>query len=471
MSRLPRLAARSAAAGLVVVALFPAPAGAAEPGRDAVSFSRQVQPVLNAGCVACHKPERKKGKLDLTTYAGLSAGGENGRVVVPGNAKESRLVDSIVPHGEEPPAMPEKGEPLAKPEVDLIARWVEQGAKDDTPAAATPAKPGYARPGPTPPVEPPAYRVAPVIGAMAASPAGKLLAVAGRQEVLLLATENWVLKARLSFAAPRVTSVLFSADGSVVYAAGGAPGQFGHLQAWDVGSKRLRHNWRATGDTLFGLAVSPDGTQAAFGGADRAVRLLALADGRELLNAQAHSDWVLGTAFGGNGSKLVTAGRDKALKLVHLPGGQPTIDVAEPQEPGTCLAVSPDGRTAVVGAANGEPRLYRVADPAMRTEKQKDPNFAKGCEKVTGPVNAVAFSPDGEWFAAAGTAEAKIYRKTGDRSATLAGHAGPVYAVAFSPDGKRVYTAGFDGRVRVFEARDGKLVGEVIPAPWANGAG
>jgi WD40 repeat protein len=429
-----------------------------------------VQPVLNAGCVACHKPEKKKGKLDLTTYAGLSAGGENGRVVVPGRAKESGLVESIIPHGDEPPTMPEKGEPLAKADVDLIARWVEQGAKDDTPAAAAAAKAGYAQPGPTPPAEPPAYRVAPVIGAMAASPDGKLLAVAGRQEVLLLATDDWGLTARLPFAAPRITSVLFSADGSKLYAAGGAPGQFGHLQAWDVESRELRHNWRATNDTLFGLAVSPDGERASFGGADRSVRLLALADGKELLNAQGHTDWVFGTAFAENGSKLVTTGRDKALKLVYLPGGQPTIDVAEPQEPAGCLAVSPAGKVAVVGAANGEPRLYRVTDPVMRTEKQKDPNFVKGCEKVRGPVNAVAFSPDGEWFAAAGTNEAKVYRKTGDRTATLAGHAGPVYAVAFSPDGKRVYTAGFDAKVRVFEATGGKLVREVVPGPWANKA-
>jgi WD40 repeat protein len=180
--------------------------------------------------------------------------------------------------------------------------------------------------------------------------------------------------------------------------------------------------------------------------------VISLAGGKELLNIQTHTDWVFGTALTDGGSKLVTTSRDKAVKLIQLPAGQPIVDVAEPKEPGTCLAVSPDGKMAVMGAANGEPRVYRVANPA-------------------GTTNAVAWSPDGEWFAAAGVGEAKVYKKTGERSATLAGHAGPVHAVAFSPDGKFVYTAGFDAKVRVFEAKAGKLAREFVPEPWAKAAG
>src|SRR4051794_1834771 len=82
-------------------------------GADDVSFTKQVQPVLSQSCIACHKPEKKKGKLDLTTYAGVMAGGSEGKTVVPGKPAESALIEQIIPHGVDPPAMPEKGEKLS----------------------------------------------------------------------------------------------------------------------------------------------------------------------------------------------------------------------------------------------------------------------------------------------------------------------------------------------------------------------
>ena len=40
---------------------------------------------------------------------------------------------------------------------------------------------------------------------------------------------------------------------------------------------------------------------------------------------------------------------------------------------------------------------------------------------------------------------------------------GPVYAVAYRPDGKQVAVGGFDGKVRLFDAKTGKLVKAFIP--------
>jgi len=40
-----------------------------------VSFHNDIRPIFNAACNACHKPEKLKGDLDMTTHAALLKGG------------------------------------------------------------------------------------------------------------------------------------------------------------------------------------------------------------------------------------------------------------------------------------------------------------------------------------------------------------------------------------------------------------
>ena len=56
--------------------------------------------------------------------------------IVPGNPDESELLSQILPSGSEPPAMPKGGAALKPDQVELVRRWITEGAKDDTPEAA-----------------------------------------------------------------------------------------------------------------------------------------------------------------------------------------------------------------------------------------------------------------------------------------------------------------------------------------------
>jgi hypothetical protein len=97
-----------------------------------VDFNRQVLPILSDHCFACHGPDEKKrkAKLRLDTKEGMF--GElksGGRAIVPGKLDESELIQRISsqdPGEVMPPAG--KGKPLAPPQIELIKRWVEQGA-------------------------------------------------------------------------------------------------------------------------------------------------------------------------------------------------------------------------------------------------------------------------------------------------------------------------------------------------------
>ncbi len=88
-------------------------------------FEKSVRPILAARCQGCHGPTKQKGGLRLDARAAVLAGGSTGPAVVPGNAKESLLVDAI--NYGETYQMPPKSK-LADGEIATLTEWVRRGA-------------------------------------------------------------------------------------------------------------------------------------------------------------------------------------------------------------------------------------------------------------------------------------------------------------------------------------------------------
>ncbi|MCC9607559.1 DUF1553 domain-containing protein [Blastopirellula sp. JC732] len=108
-----------------LVALFlPSSLLPAAENEKPVDFEQEVAPLLSRRCVSCHSPNIKKGELSLASPDDLLTNG----FVVPGDAAGSYLLEVVVPDGDKRPAMPKSGEVLSEAEVDLLRRWVEQGA-------------------------------------------------------------------------------------------------------------------------------------------------------------------------------------------------------------------------------------------------------------------------------------------------------------------------------------------------------
>jgi WD40 repeat protein len=417
-----------------------------------VSYHKDIKPLFTATCNGCHRPEKSKGELDMTSYKSLIKGGKKGTPIVAGDPAKSLLVKMI--SGPEP-EMPDEGDPLKPEQVKLVERWVKEGARDDTP------DPSLAK------LEPPVYTAAPVIASLAFSPDGKLLAVNGYHEIVLHKADGSTIEGRLLGDAPRVESITFSKDGKYLAACGGSPAEFGSVQVWDPAKKELVKSYRMSSDSLYGISFAPDGQSVAFGAADKTVRRLNVADGQLLLEFKAHADWVLGTFFTLDGKQLVSAGRDKAMKLIDVEHSRFVDDINNPLEACISLARHPKEEKVLYGGDLGTARIYKISDNQNRTAGRNDTNRLKEFERQPGPVTAVAFSPDGNAVALGSINEVRVYDagESNKRLATLSGHNGPVYAVAYSPDGAVIATGGFDGNVRLFDAKSGNLIKQFPSVP------
>jgi len=105
-------------------------------GQKVVSYHNDIQPILDKRCVQCHGTETAQGKIALTSFDHLmnsrTVKGKNA-LVVPSNPAESwlyTLAATDQPHFRMPPDT-SKFTPLPKEEIDLIGRWIMQGAKDN----------------------------------------------------------------------------------------------------------------------------------------------------------------------------------------------------------------------------------------------------------------------------------------------------------------------------------------------------
>lgn len=96
-----------------------------------VDFVKDIQPILEFNCVACHREDHKKGGLRIDTKDLAFAGGDSGKGIIPGNLKDSLVYTSTAVATNDEKLMPPlvKGGPLKKEEIDLLAGWIEQGAE------------------------------------------------------------------------------------------------------------------------------------------------------------------------------------------------------------------------------------------------------------------------------------------------------------------------------------------------------
>ena len=112
-------------------AILPVTSIAEEPGRS-VDFDRDIRPILSDKCFTCHGPDEQKRvsglRLDLQENAFATRDGK--AAIVPGDIAASLLHQRITSDDDEQKMPPQdSGRELSDGEIQLLTRWIEQGAK------------------------------------------------------------------------------------------------------------------------------------------------------------------------------------------------------------------------------------------------------------------------------------------------------------------------------------------------------
>ena len=472
---------------------------ASEASKSEVSYYKDIRPIFQANCQGCHQPAKAKGDYIMTDFSQLLSGGDiEEPVIVAGQPDQSYLVELITPIDGKA-EMPQKKDPLHQTEIELVKRWITQGAKNDTPASA---QERYSADNP------PNYILPPVITSLDFSPDGKLLAVPGFHEVVLHKADGSGMVARLIGLSERIESVTFSPDGKRLAVTGGLPARMGEVQIWDVKTHKLILSVPVTFDTVFGGSWSPDGTMVAFGCTDNTVRAINAKTGEEVLFMGSHNDWPIDTVFSTKGDYLASVGRDMSAKLTKV-DEQRFIDNITSITPkalkGGILSVSrhPMRDEILFGGADGIPKIYRMQRVKKR-EIGDDSNQLWNLPSLPGRIFAVDWSDDATKIAAGSSLDGKgnihiygidpdykvpgdidgiikkpTHQRNGSENGKLAEYfkngikvmaqinhnSTGIYAVSFSPDGQQLAAAGSDGRIRIYESTGGKQVTEFIPVP------
>jgi mono/diheme cytochrome c family protein len=98
----------------------------ATPGGSVV-FATQIRPILASRCYPCHGPDVQQHGLRLDSLQGILTGSANEKVVIPRDSQNSHIVRRLL--GVEQPQMPYGGPPLSAEQIDLVRKWIDEGAQ------------------------------------------------------------------------------------------------------------------------------------------------------------------------------------------------------------------------------------------------------------------------------------------------------------------------------------------------------
>jgi WD40 repeat protein len=453
-------------------------ARAADPAKP-VSFVNEIAPILKEKCFGCHGAKNPKGKLDMTKYASFRKGGTKDDPVVPGNPDDSYLLTVLTATDKKRMPPKESGDPVPKNQIELIERWIQQGAKLDAglKPEADLLRELRLRWTPTPP--PATYPYPVTVTALAFAPDNKKVVVGGHHELTVWDVASGKLEKRVHTRARRAMAMVFLPDGKLAVA-GGRPGEEGDVRIYNLNSQAAKNingvavldgvNDKSVmvkqlldaDDEVLCLALSTDGKKLASGGCDRLVHIWDLSGGyanvKELPPIENHADWVFGVAFTPDGKRLATASRDKTAKLWDIAAKESVLTFPDHQNPVYGVAVKPDGTVGYSAGEDNQLRSWKAA--AEGKQIRSSGGHGKVILKLVSHPNKpllVTCSADQTvrvWNADNGSAVR-----------TLSGHGDYVYAVAISPDSNLIASGGFDGEVRIWKVADGSLVKSFNASP------
>lgn len=432
-----------------------------------VDFDKDIVPIFDSKCIACHNIAIAESRLILEEVPAILKGGKRGPAVVP-NDPEKSLVYRVAARAVDPvmPPLPNKVSATAftPQELGLLKQWILEGAKS-----------GMGNTGPTIAWQPIPPHIASIYG-VAVTTWGRFAACgrANQLDVYDLVTGEHV--ARLTD--PALASLKIS--DKPLYPHGAAHQDFVHAVAFNpAGNLLASAGYREVklwsrpdsiarqkvaidpAPTAFDL--SPDGKWLAIAAADHQIRLVNAADGQTIRALGGHTAAVTALQFAADSQKLLSGSKDKTLRLWNVADGAPAGQLETPHEV-LCLVLNAEGNKVFTGQGDNFIRGWTVPFEAPKpAEGDKAAEPVKPVVQMQGsggPVTAVALVPgqpqlasgslDGQW---------RVWDVNNGNQVRAANHGAPITSISVSPDGQFVASAG--GNFAKLWKIDGNMVAEL----------
>lgn len=436
---------------------------------DVADYASSVAPLLQKYCTACHGADEPESDLDLSSFAGLSRGGQGGPVIVAGASADSRLIRVL--RGEAEPAMPpEDFEAPTEKEIATLAAWIDGGARPPDGPSGRPTELIV------PHIEaPPGIDHA--VTTLAHHPDGDRLAMGRFRRVELLSLADGQVQRVFEPHPGKIHDIQFDAAGARMIVASGVNGLYGEARLWNLEDGQLIGRFRGHDDTLYAARMSPDGRTVATASYDGRIILWDTEKAEAVGELTGHNGAVYDIAFSPDGEVLASASGDSTVKVWQVPTGLRLDTLSQPTAEQYAVAFSPDGSRIVAAGADNRIRAWKlVSVDAPAINPLQVARFAH--EQA---IVSLTFSADGSMLASAGEdGSLKLW----DAATCMEIHVYPRQpdvpsALSLAPDGKHLVIGRLDGSLenylvrRTLEGRSTFAVAHtqpsvVVPEPRAE---
>jgi WD40 repeat protein/mono/diheme cytochrome c family protein len=431
-----------------VAALFCMAAPYAQAGK--VSFRDEVAPILLEHCAACHGAKKSEGGYRVDAFEELQKAGDSGEAPLDATAEAGGEMLRRIASTDESERMPAESDPLPPEQIEILRRWVKEGAAFDGEA---PNKPLWLVIPPRQYAAPPEHYTQTVpAAAIAFSPDGTKVLVGGYHEVSIWNAEDGSLVRRIGNMPQRVFAILFLPDGRRFLVAGGEPGRSGEVRVVDFESGNVTAVLARSPDVALAAALRPGTNELAVAAADALIRIVDVETAADIRTIASHADWVTGVAWSDDGALMASSSRDKSAKVYNSAGEL----LANYQGHGSAVrdvAFAPDGKQVLSVGADGKLHRWNVEGAA----KAGEVGVGDSMRLVRRNGYALITSGDAQ--------VRQIDLASNAVTRTLAGHRDWVLSAAVSPDGTRFATGSLDGEIRLWNAADGALIRDWVAKP------
>jgi hypothetical protein len=438
-----------------VLLIFITLIGSARPvtGIEPVSFRRDIAPVLQGRCLACHGPDQAEGGYRVDTFQHLMKPGDSGLAsFTPQDLEESETFRRVVSE-DDSERMPLDAAPLSSKQIALLRRWTEEGAKfdgSDPNAALASLVPAVVHADP-----PNVYTTTVPIMALAFAPTGDALIAGGYRELTVWDPVNGQLLRRIGNVAERTYAISASPDGRLLAVACGVPGQLGEVRMFSWPEGVLIRVFGGTRDVCLDVAFSPDGRCVATASADGWIRFFQVNDGALKHEIPAHSDWVTSLNFNRDGSRLASASRDKSAKVFDVDSGEPLVTYSGHGQPVQGVVFHPEGQSVYSSGADRKIHLWMVNDGKKVAEII---GFA-------GEIYRLQTGNDSLFAASADRSVRQYDIRSRKRIRSFSGLSDWALASAYHARQQWLAAGCFDGQVRIWSLENGSEICRIIAAP------